>query len=71
MPILATSGLDDDIKIWVPSCENEPDLTGLRKVNKFSITLNNSVLLSVGCIICTALCEANVYFLTYLFSNKY
>lgn len=32
MPVLATSGLDDDIKIWVPSCENEPDLTALRKV---------------------------------------
>lgn len=33
MPILATSGLDDDIKIWVPSCENEPDLSKLRKVS--------------------------------------
>lgn len=31
MPVLATSGLDDDIKIWVPSCENEPDLSKLRK----------------------------------------
>lgn len=56
MPVLATSGLDDDIKIWVPSCENEPDLTGLRKVNKFLIILKNSVFCS--CIICAA----NVYF---------
>nr|XP_042907928.1 DDB1- and CUL4-associated factor 8 [Parasteatoda tepidariorum] len=31
MPVLATSGLDDDIKIWVPSCETPPDLSGLRK----------------------------------------
>ncbi|GIX98180.1 DDB1- and CUL4-associated factor 8 [Caerostris extrusa] len=30
MPILATSGLDDDIKIWVPSCEDPPDLSNLR-----------------------------------------
>lgn len=32
MPVLATSGLDDDIKIWVPSCEKTPKLTGLRSV---------------------------------------
>ncbi|GFV94504.1 DDB1- and CUL4-associated factor 8 [Trichonephila clavipes] len=30
MPVLATSGLDDDIKIWVPSCEDSPDLKNLR-----------------------------------------
>ncbi|GFQ81027.1 DDB1- and CUL4-associated factor 8 [Trichonephila clavata] len=30
MPVLATSGLDDDIKIWVPSCEDPPDLKNLR-----------------------------------------
>ncbi|UYV62929.1 DCAF8 [Cordylochernes scorpioides] len=28
-PFLATSGLDDDIKIWVPSCENSPNLTDM------------------------------------------
>lgn len=39
MPVLATSGLDDDIKIWVPSCEYEPDLTGLRKVSYFYVYL--------------------------------
>ncbi|GAB6027403.1 DDB1- and CUL4-associated factor 8 [Chamberlinius hualienensis] len=33
-PILATSGLDDDIKIWVPSCEKPPKLKGLRSVMK-------------------------------------
>uniref|UniRef100_A0A2R5L8J1 Putative wd40 repeat protein n=2 Tax=Ornithodoros turicata TaxID=34597 RepID=A0A2R5L8J1_9ACAR len=30
-PILATSGLDEDVKIWVPSCETPPDMTGLKK----------------------------------------
>lgn len=30
IPILATSGLDDDVKIWVPSCEHEPTMVGLR-----------------------------------------
>ncbi|XP_063222429.1 DDB1- and CUL4-associated factor 8-like [Bacillus rossius redtenbacheri] len=30
MPILASSGLDDDIKIWVPSCEHEPSMEGLK-----------------------------------------
>ncbi|XP_023231948.1 DDB1- and CUL4-associated factor 8-like [Centruroides sculpturatus] len=29
-PFLATSGLDDDIKIWVPSCEHSPDLSSIR-----------------------------------------
>nr|CAD7444906.1 unnamed protein product [Timema bartmani] len=30
IPVIATSGLDDDIKIWVPSCENEPTMDGLK-----------------------------------------
>ncbi|KFM65830.1 DDB1- and CUL4-associated factor 8, partial [Stegodyphus mimosarum] len=30
MPVLASSGLDDDIKIWVPSCEEMPNMKGLR-----------------------------------------
>nr|WIM01448.1 DDB1- and CUL4-associated factor 8 [Limnephilus lunatus] len=30
-PVLATCGLDNDIKIWVPSNENEPKLFGLRE----------------------------------------
>ncbi|KAM7314262.1 DDB1 and CUL4-associated factor 8 isoform X2 [Ixodes scapularis] len=29
-PILATSGLDEDVKIWVPSCEYPPDMSGLK-----------------------------------------
>jgi hypothetical protein len=33
IPILATSGLDDDVKIWVPSCEHEPTMVGLRSVS--------------------------------------
>ncbi|KAL0267412.1 UNVERIFIED_CONTAM: hypothetical protein PYX00_009689 [Menopon gallinae] len=31
IPVLATSGLDEDVKIWVPSCEQEPSLKGLEK----------------------------------------
>ncbi|XP_076325601.1 DDB1- and CUL4-associated factor 8-like isoform X2 [Tachypleus tridentatus] len=34
-PIMATSGLDVDVKIWVPSCEHPPDLSGLKsKISK-------------------------------------
>lgn len=29
-PILATSGLDEDVKIWVPSCEHPPDMSDLK-----------------------------------------
>lgn len=29
-PILATSGLDEDVKIWVPSCEDPPDMSDLK-----------------------------------------
>jgi len=31
IPVLASSGLDSDVKIWVPSCETEPKMTGLKK----------------------------------------
>ncbi|GLH01088.1 Protein will die slowly [Gryllus bimaculatus] len=30
IPVIATSGLDDDVKIWVPSCEQEPKMEGLK-----------------------------------------
>lgn len=30
-PILATSGMDSDVKIWVPSCETKPKLDGLSR----------------------------------------
>lgn len=30
IPAIATSGLDDDVKIWVPSCEQEPVMDGLK-----------------------------------------
>jgi hypothetical protein len=33
IPVLATSGLDDDVKIWVPSCEQEPTMAGLKSVS--------------------------------------
>uniref|UniRef100_A0A1B6HPH4 Uncharacterized protein n=1 Tax=Homalodisca liturata TaxID=320908 RepID=A0A1B6HPH4_9HEMI len=36
VPIIATSGLDSDIKIWVPSCEQEPAMKGLK-----STVINN------------------------------
>ena len=31
-PVLATSGLDNDVKIWSPTAEHPTKLTGLRKV---------------------------------------
>lgn len=31
IPILATSGLDSDVKIWIPSCEEPPTLKGLKE----------------------------------------
>lgn len=32
VPILATSGLDDDVKIWIPSNEDIPALANLKQV---------------------------------------
>lgn len=32
IPVLATSGLDHDVKIWVPSCEEPPSMTNLETV---------------------------------------
>lgn len=29
LPILATSGLDDDVKVWMPKCSDEPQLQDL------------------------------------------
>ncbi|KAF5304543.1 hypothetical protein FQA39_LY09594 [Lamprigera yunnana] len=29
LPFLCTSGLDWDIKLWIPSCETDPDMIGL------------------------------------------
>lgn len=40
LPVMATSGLDDDIKIWVPSSEQPPDLSQFRKVNMKSFLSN-------------------------------
>ncbi|XP_050298811.1 DDB1- and CUL4-associated factor 8-like isoform X2 [Anthonomus grandis grandis] len=34
LPFLATSGLDWDVKLWVPSCEEEPTLVGLNATIK-------------------------------------
>ena len=33
IPILATSGLDNDVKIWSPTAEHPHKMEGLMKVN--------------------------------------
>ncbi|KAK6640365.1 hypothetical protein RUM44_012058 [Polyplax serrata] len=42
IPVLATSGLDEDVKIWVPSCEQEPTLEGLKKTVIANLKSRNS-----------------------------
>ncbi|XP_042229786.1 DDB1- and CUL4-associated factor 8-like isoform X2 [Homarus americanus] len=37
IPVLATSGLDDDIKIWVPTCEEDPSLPNLEQTVKSNL----------------------------------
>lgn len=37
IPVLATSGLDDDIKIWVPTCEEDPQLSDLEQIVKTNL----------------------------------
>ncbi|XP_015601563.1 DDB1- and CUL4-associated factor 8 isoform X2 [Cephus cinctus] len=37
IPILATSGLDYDVKIWIPSDEKVPDMTGLQNCIKSNL----------------------------------
>jgi WD repeat-containing protein 42A len=46
IPILATSGLDYDVKIWVPSCEKSPTMRSLATVciNKNTVVLDRSKL---------------------------
>ncbi|XP_076239277.1 DDB1- and CUL4-associated factor 8 isoform X2 [Calliopsis andreniformis] len=39
-PILATSGLDYDVKIWVPSCQRPPDMEDLESCVKFNAKYN-------------------------------
>jgi len=43
-PVLATSGLDHDVKIWAPTAENPNKLKGLRKVtiHLLLVKCNNS-----------------------------
>ncbi|RZF44479.1 hypothetical protein LSTR_LSTR002252 [Laodelphax striatellus] len=43
VPVLATCGLDHDIKIWVPSCEQEPYLDGLKTIVKFNRKLRSDM----------------------------
>lgn len=33
LPVLATSGLDHDVKIWAPTAETSTELTGLKDVS--------------------------------------
>lgn len=40
-PFLATSGIDSDVKIWVPSNEKPPDLGGLEKCVKRNMKMRN------------------------------
>ncbi|GAB0094585.1 DDB1- and CUL4-associated factor 8 [Sergentomyia squamirostris] len=42
-PILATSGLDHDVKVWMPSNENEPKLEGLKKCVHRNLTCRSVV----------------------------
>lgn len=49
IPVLATSGLDDDIKIWVPTCEEDPLLPNLEQVCKIKFDIGNCSSLVVSC----------------------
>lgn len=42
-PMLATSGLDHDIKIWVPSNEKPPTMEGLKKCVANNLTRRSAV----------------------------
>ncbi|XP_014262273.1 DDB1- and CUL4-associated factor 8 isoform X2 [Cimex lectularius] len=48
IPVLATSGLDSDIKIWIPSCEHEPLLNGLEKTVAENISNRESRIVPGG-----------------------
>ncbi|XP_076044499.1 DDB1- and CUL4-associated factor 8-like [Oratosquilla oratoria] len=37
IPVLATSGLDDDIKIWIPTCKTDPPLKDLHKTIRVNL----------------------------------
>lgn len=37
IPVLATSGLDDDVKVWVPTAEYDPDLPELDQIVKSNL----------------------------------
>ena len=43
-PILATSGLDHDIKLWLPTGEEPTALDGLKKVSSFRSVVKSPVL---------------------------
>ena len=47
IPVLATSGLDHDVKIWSPSAHKPTTLDGLSEVMTHCI--NNKILLSHAC----------------------
>lgn len=40
-PFLCTSGLDWDVKVWVPSYENDPAMTGLADSVKTNLKSRN------------------------------
>ncbi|XP_063377846.1 DDB1- and CUL4-associated factor 8 [Cydia fagiglandana] len=45
-PVLASSGLDKDVKIWVPSSQEEPTYAGLEKIVRENSTTPRSPLFS-------------------------
>ena len=40
LPILATSGLDDDVKIWMPTSNKETSKEDIEKVSILSIAVH-------------------------------
>ncbi|CAL4121687.1 unnamed protein product, partial [Meganyctiphanes norvegica] len=41
IPVLATSGLDDDVKIWIPTCEKDPSFTNLWQTVRSNVRKRN------------------------------
>lgn len=46
LPVLATSGLDHDVKIWAPTAETPAELTGLKEVGGLRVAQEASSALS-------------------------
>lgn len=55
IPILATSGLDCDVKVWAPSCEDPPSLQ----------KIENVPLIEKVCVIYENCCDINICMLLF------